>query len=641
MGNYKKSGWAFCLIVLTTLTGCAGGGTKTPPDLSASFTTVTPPDAGTLYQKAEDSYHAGDVPGAMELWHQIVKDYKGTAIAADSMNRMGEVYLAEGRFDLAARYFNYIIFEYPAWEGLPLARLNQLKVMARMGRQKEVMKEAVHLWGQSVEHPGVRFGLAELMIGLYNSRNDIETAFDWCSSGFKAAQTPERKKTLADLTKQTLARADGKVLHRLYEKKPSDEMIVFLAFRNAQIEAAKGHKEEARRQLAKLLEENPDHPLAQDIRAAVRSVGVVENGLPLTSDKIGVMVPLKGPNAVYGDMVIRGLNMAISDWKGSHPDEHITLAVKDAGLDPDTASQSYNQLVKNEGVLAIVGPLGSQANKTVIPMANSEGVPLLSLTQKEGGAANDTFVLHAFIDSADLVNTLVRYCRENLKFKRFACLYPDDRYGQKLAKIFAETVQKNGGQMLASASYMEKSTDFTPSLKELMDIAKKNAPLAAIGATPFDALFIPDQVSTLSLIAPQLPYNNIVGVTLLGTNLWSEPTLVQAGGVYVDHALFATAFYPKSTNPLAQAFEKEYMTLYNSTPSYLEAQAYDALTMLLKARSAEGGAANRNSLFQNLVEEAKNFKGVTGNYGISQGGDLVRQYSVFQVRNGSVEQVYP
>jgi ABC-type branched-subunit amino acid transport system substrate-binding protein len=274
-------------------------------------------------------------------------------------------------------------------------------------------------------------------------------------------------------------------------------------------------------------------------------------------------------------------------------------------------------------------------------MANREGVPLLSLTQKDDGASNDTFVLHAFIDSGDLVNTLVRYCRDKLKFKRFACLYPDDRYGQKMAKIFAETVQKNGGQMLASSSYMEKSTDFTSSLKELLDIAKKNAPLAAIGATPFDALFIPDQVSTLSLIAPQLPYNNVVGVTLMGTNLWSEPTLVQAGGVYVDHALFATAFYPQSTNPRAQAFEKEYQAQYNSTPSYLEAQAYDALTMLLAARSAEGGAANRNGLFQDLVEEAKNFNGVTGNYGISQGGDLVREYSIFQVQNGSVVQVYP
>ena len=641
MGNYKKGGWLFGLIVLTILSGCAGGGKQTPPNLSASFTTVTPPEAADLYRKAEDRYRAGDNAEAMAGWHRIVEGYPGTAVAAKSMNRMGEVYLAEDRLDLAARYFDYVVYQYPAWDGVPGAKLNQLRVLARMDKQKEVMRQAVQFYRDSEGNPGVRFGLSKLMIGIYNQRNDVDSAFDWCSWGFAAARTPEQKRTLADLTKRTLAKADQGTLKSLYNKKPSDFMRVFLDYRHAQIAAAGGGKEEARSLLERDLSQTPDHPLAQDIQAAIRSVGVVDAGLPFNADKIGVLAPLKGPNAVYGEMVIRGLNMALSDWRTSHPGENITLDIKDAGLDPDTAAQSYNELVKNDGVLAIVGPLGAQANRTVTPLANRQGVPMLSLTQKEDGTGNDTFVLHAFIDSGDLVNTLVRYCREKLNFKRFACLYPDDRYGQKLSKIFAETVQKNGGQMMASASYTEKSTDFTASLKTLMDIAKKNAPLESLEGTPFDLLFIPDQVSTLSLIAPQLPYNNIVGATLAGTNLWSEPTLVQAGGVYVDHALFATAFYPQSNNPKVTEFKKEYDAQYHAPPSYLEAQAYDALTLLLQARSARGGAADRNALFQGLLEQAKNFEGVTGNYTVSPGGDLVRQYSVFQVKNGSIEQVSP
>jgi ABC-type branched-subunit amino acid transport system substrate-binding protein len=557
------------------------------------------------------------------------------------MNKMGEVYLSEDRLDLASRYFNYIVYEYPTWDGVRSARLNQLRVLARMGKQKQVMREAVQLDRDSEGYPEVRFGLAKLMIGIYDSRKDINAAFNWCTAGFAAARSAEQKRTLTELTSQTLARADEGTLKSLYGKKPSGFMKVFLDYRHAQILAASGHKEEARRQLSQLRAQNPDHPLLPDIQAGVRSVGVVETGIPLTANRIGVMVPLKGPNSVYGDMVIRGLNLAMADWRNTHANDNITLDIKDAGLDPDTAAGSYNQLVKRDGVLAIVGPLGAQANRTVIPLADRQGVPMLSLTQKEEGTGSDTFVLHAFIDSRDLVNTLVHYCMEKRHFKRFACLYPDDRYGQKLSKIFAETVQKNGGQMMASASYTEKSTDFTASLKTLMDISKKNAPLESIDGTPFDALFIPDQVSTLSLIAPQLPYNNIVGTTLLGTNLWSEPALVQAGGVYVDHALFATSFYPQSNNPKVQAFVKEYEAQYHAPPSYLEAQAYDALTMLLQAKSALGGAVNRNSLFQSLLEQAKKFDGVTGHYTVSPGGDLVRQYSVFQVKGGSIEQVYP
>jgi ABC-type branched-subunit amino acid transport system substrate-binding protein len=273
-------------------------------------------------------------------------------------------------------------------------------------------------------------------------------------------------------------------------------------------------------------------------------------------------------------------------------------------------------------------------------MANRDGIPLLSLTEKEDEAQDSSFVLHVFIDSRDLVRALVHYCREKLKYERFACLFPDDRYGQKLSKIFAETVQEQGGNMMASASYKEKSTDFSESLQKLMTIAKKNVPLSMSQGTPFDALFIPDLVSEVALIGPQLPYNNVVGATLLGTNLWSEVPLAQAGGVYVDQALFATAFFPESPNPKVKAFCEKFASLYNSLPSYLEAQAYDALTMLLQARDSSRGATDRNSLFQGLIE-TKRFNGVTGTYSINQKGDLERQYTILQVVNGSLSQVYP
>jgi ABC-type branched-subunit amino acid transport system substrate-binding protein len=632
---------ALFLVFLLLLSGCAGGGKQPPPpDLTASFRAVSPQEAEELYRQAEDSYHAGKVPKAISLWERIIQKFPNTSAAARSYNRIGEVYLAMGQVERAAQFFDYLVYAYPAWEGHPSAKLNQLRVLAQTGKKKQVMKEAVGLWELTANQPEARFGLAELMIGIYNSENDIETAFDWCSSGFPVANTPEQKKSLTGLTRQTLASADERLVKRLYKKNPSDFMRVFLDFRFAEIEIGKGRGEQVREQLKADLAQNPGHPLSADIQAALRGTKAAEAGIPLNPDKIGVMVPLNGPNAKYGDMVVRGLNLAVSDWSEAHPDQKVTLIIKDAGSESETAAQSFNDLVGNEGVLAIVGPLGAQANKTVVPMANSGGIPLLSLTQKEDEARDNAWVLHVFIDSRDLVRTLVHYCREKLKYERFACLFPDDRYGQRLSKIFSETVLEQGGTMIASASYAEKSTDFTAPLQKLMTIAKKNTPVSGTEGTPFEALFIPDQVNIVSLIAPQLPYNNIVGVTLLGTNLWSEAPLVQAGGVYVDQALFATAFFPESRDPRLKAFSEKFASLYNSLPSYLEAQAYDALMMLLQAKTTSRGATDRNTVFQNLVQ-AKDFKGVAGTYTVSSTGDLERQYTILQVVNGSLNQVYP
>src|SRR5208283_5250054 len=487
---------AFFLIFLLLLTGCGGVGEKgQPTNLAPSFSTTYPREAEDMYHQAEDTYRAGKVPNAISLWARIIEKYPSTAVAAKSLNRVGEIYLEQGQPELAARYLDYLVYSYPTWDGIPSAKLNQLKLLVQTGKKKQAMKEAVPLWELAANYPEVRFGLAELMIGIYSSENDIETAFDWSSSGFSAANTAEQKKSLTALTKETLGRADEGLVKRLYKRNPSDFMKVFLDFRHAEIEVQKGHGETSLEQLRAILAQNPDHPLASEIQAAIRGSKVVESGIPLNRDKIGVLVPLNGPNAKYGGMVIRGINLAVSDWNQAHPDQQVTLVIKDAGSEPDIAAQSFKELVRKEGVLAVVGPLGAQANKTVVPLANRDGVPLLSLTQKEDDATDNSFVLHVFIDSRDLVKALVRYCREKLKYERFACLFPDDRYGQRLSKIFAETVQAQGGKMMASASYREKSTDFTEPLQKLMNIAKKNAPLSVIEGTPFDALFIPDQVS--------------------------------------------------------------------------------------------------------------------------------------------------
>ncbi len=630
---------AFCLVFLLLLSGCGGGAQAPPPDLSPSFSTVTPREAEDTYRQAEDAYRAGKVPAAISLWEKIVQKFPSTAVAARSLNSIGEIYLAQGQFEHAVQYFDYLVYAYPTWDGITSAKLNQLRVMAQTGKKKQVMKEAVGLWDLAADHPEVRIGLADLMMEIYDSENDIETAFDWSTSGFSVANTEEQKKNLSKQTRQILAKADEGILKKLYKKNPADFMKVFLDLRLAELEIAKGQGEQAREQLKAVLAQNPGHPLSAEIQAAIRGTKVSEAAIPLNPDKIGVMVPLNGPNAKYGDMVVRGLNLAVSDWSEAHTDQKVTLVIKDAGSEPDTAARSFNDLAEKEGVLAIVGPLGVQANKTVVPLANRDGIPLLSLTQKEDEVQDNSFVLHVFIDSRDLVRTLVRYCRGKLKYERFACLFPDDRYGERLAKIFSETVTEQGGTMIASAPYKEKSTDFTEPLLKLMTIAKKNTPLVTEG-TPFEALFIPDEVGTVSLIAPQLPYNNIVGVTLIGTNLWSEAPLVQAGGVYVDQALFATAFFPESQNPRLKAFSDRFASLYGSPPSYLEAQAYDALMMLLQAKAVSKGPADRNTVFQNLLQ-AKGFKGVAGTYTVSPKGDLERQYTILQVANGSLNQVYP
>ena len=635
--------WVLILLAAAIQTGC-GAPQRQPSDVPPPVSLKAPPaEAEALARKAEQEQKAGKIPAAITLWERIVQTYPNTKLAPKGLYTVGAIYLEQKQAERALGYFDYLIFTYPGWEGINLAKLGQLSAN-RMTGKKRVEKDGLALWQAASGQPEVQVGLSRLMADVYKSQKDLETAFEWLWAGFNATKAPEDQKILAKQTIDLLNDADENATRKLFKKNPPEFMRVFLDYRLGQLEMQKGQADAARERFRTLLVQNPLHPLVPEIQSALRGApaGVAaKTDLPLNANRVGCLIPLSGQYEKYGRLVLRGLGLAMEDWSKKHGGKQVTLAVKDAQAESEAAIKGFEQLAREEGVIAVIGPLGTQGAKAVSPHANKWGVPLLTLTQKDDEPSDNAFVVHVFLDNRELVRSLVHYCREKLGFTRFASLYPDDRYGQRLSKIFAEVVKEEGGELLASVPYKEKSTDFKDPIEKLMKVAKQNIPPTGVEVTPFEGLFVPDQVQTVSLLAPQLPYYNVVGATLLGTNLWGEAPLADAGGAYVEQALFATPFSAESDSQRVKAFRERYQENYSEAPSYLEAQAYDAMMLFLEAHSGlRGAAADRASLMRNLLQ-IHDYQGVTGTYSFSPEGDLKRDYLVFQVLNGQLVQVSP
>lgn len=630
-----------CCILMTT--GCASGPAQRPVQTSGSaLNTTVPAEAEVLWRKAEQERNAGNLKGAVSTLEGLAQAYPANVIAARSLHRLGRIHLEAGQGERALQYLDYLLYAYPQWDGYRAAQVDQLKGWWMVGRKRQVLKEAVPLWEASSGDREGQLDLAAFMVDVYKSQGEKETAFEWIMAAFTVAVTPEEQRPLTRAALDVLGNMNETEIRRLQKRNVTEIMRVFLDFRLAQLEAPRMSREAAIERYRVLLNQNPSHPLAPEIQAAMLGVSPGEKAVAVNPNKVGCLLPLNGPHEKFGRMVLRGLDMALAEWNEKNAGQQpVTLVARDVPNDAVQAAKAFESLLKEEAVLGIIGPLGSQPTKAVTPLAERWGVPLLTLTQKEDDVGASPYVVNVFLDNRDLVRALVRHSRQKLKFSRFATLYPDDRYGQQLAKIFAEIVKEEGGSLLASVAYKEKSTDFQEPIQKLLTVARQNIPPTGDDSTPFEALFIPDQVQTVSLIAPQLPYHNVVGPTLLGTNLWGEGPLVEVGGIYVEHAVFATPFHPDSGSPRMRAFREKYEALYKSSPSYLEAQAYDAMMLFLQARSAlKGKAVARVALLQSL-RQIRDFEGVSGTYGFTPGGDLKRSYQVFQVSQGQLVRVGP
>lgn len=633
--------WALALLTLTLLANCATVQRSGPSMVPSEQLHAAPPaDAQALWEKAEQQQRAGNTTAALSLWEQIARSYPNNAIAARAFYRAGDTYLREGQADRSLQYFDYVLYAYPQWNQIDLARVGQLRAWWLQGNRKKVEKEAAAIWATSPSNQEVRFQLAQLMVNVSAADNQIEKGFEWATTGFAAAATDQQKKSLAQATLSLLGKANEKTVEKLLQTNPNEFMKLFLEYRLAQIKLEKQPSDANREALYALLQKNPRHPLAMEIQTTLRGTAP-EVTLPLNANRIGILVPLNGTYQTYGNNVLRGVTLAEHNWNQSHPDQQVALIVKDTQAEPELSRKSFEELAKNEGVLAIIGPLGVKPGQAVFSLANKWNVPLLALSQKDEESGNNPYVLHTFIDNRDLVEHLVGFCREKYGYTKFAALYPNDRYGQRLSKDFAAAVQAKGGTLLASVSYEANTTDFKGSIQKLMDMAKKNSPPAGVDVTPFEVLFIPDQSQTVALIAPQLPYNNVVGVTLLGTNLWGETPLAQVGGAFMENAVYATPFFAEAQSAEVQSFSQQYAQFYGTAPTYLDAQAYDAMMLLLNARSSLGSASLQRSAVLEQLLGTHNYKGVTGTSSFTPDGRMQKSFLVLQIKNGKTVQISP
>lgn len=632
---------ALALLVVTLLANCSTVQRSGPSMISYEQLHAAPPaDAQTLWEKAEQQQRAGNSSAAISLWEQIARSYPNNAIAARAFYRAGDAYLREGQVDRSLQYFDYVLYAYPQWNEIDLARVGQLRAWWLQGNRRKVEKEAAAIWATSPSNQEVRFQLAQLMVDVCAADNQIEQGFEWATTGFAAAATDQQEQSLAKATVSLLGKAGERTVEKLLQTNPNEFMILFLEYRLAQSKLEQQPSDANREALYALLQKNPRHPLAMEIQATLRGTAP-EVVLPLNANRIGVLIPLSGTYQAYGNNVLRGVTLAEQNWNRLHPDRQVTLVVKDTQAEPELSRKAFEDLARNEGVVAIIGPLGVKPVQAVFPLANKWNVPILALSQKDEESGNSPYVLHAFIDNRDMVEDLVRFSREKYGYTKFATLYPNDRYGQRLSKTFATAVQAEGGTLLASVSYEANTTDFKEPIQRLMEMAKKNSPPAGIDVTPFEALFIPDQAQTVALIAPQLPYNNVVGATLLGTNLWDETSLAQVGGAFVENAVYVTPFFAETQSGEVQSFIQEYARFYGTAPTYLDAQAYDAMMLLLNAWSKLPlSSVQRNAVLEKLLG-THDYKGVMGPTSFTPDGRMQKNYLVLQIKNGKAVQISP
>ena len=337
---------------------------------------------------------------------------------------------------------------------------------------------------------------------------------------------------------------------------------------------------------------------------------------PNSPARVAALLPLTGPYRAFGEHAVEGIQLALgSDFE--------RVVVKDTHGSPETARAAFADVAARAEIVAVIGPLRSHEAEAVAPLAESTGVPLLLLAQREGLASR--FVLQPVMTRAQQVAALAADAQQR-KWHRFGVLAPDDKYGRDFAVEFRTAVERRGGRVTWTESYDPHTRD----------VATQVARAREQGGGTLDAVFLPDSASAAVAIGGALR-RALPQVGLLGPNDWNDPTTLAGAGGALDGAIVVAGFFPDSTRPATRAFVDAFRNKYGEAPDIFAAQAYDAAA--LASAAMQRGATSRAGMLDTLHNLGP-VTGATGMLRVTPSG-VERELYLLRVIGERLEELAP
>ncbi len=616
----------FILILVVFLWAC--GPRPIPPPEPVKF---HPGDA--LFSRAEKMFQRKTYVKAMEYFNEYLSHFPDGHLAAEALMKTGQIHAALGKNRESRKIYKRLIEQYHDSLLVPNARVEILLTLFNEGKYKEVIKHAaIVLEGFVTDDHILRTHmiLGDSYMAIDSPLNALRS-YLWALAKSDDKKEKDINEKIESASEKVHPKEIISLLAQMRDDLPSGDIIYRLGISKLKIKKY----EDAVNLLSDLIIRFPEH---KNIIQAKKMIEDIDKKFIFRRYTIGCLLPLSGHYKIYGDKILKSIELALAEYTSQTDSPPIKMIVKDTESDPDKTVLAIKELSKAR-VGAIIGP--ASTHEIAALQCQEERIPIITFSQKDNITNIGDYVFRNFITPIMQVEAIVYYATEVLELNRFAILHPDDKYGITFMTLFQDEVLASGGEIVAVESYNSDLTDFAEPIKKLVefDIKMSKDPEGKGGRTSFkhptpvidfDAIFIPDGPKTSGLILPQLAFYDVVGVHLFGTNLWHSNRLIEMAKQFVQGAIMVDGFFSESESQKVKDFVKLFEETYNEKPGFIEAVAYDTAMILFKLISRDD--IRLRSELQNEIINLRNFEGVTGVTSFDNNGDARKNLYLLQVK---------
>ncbi len=634
----------FCLFAVTL--SCAPASYRQKKAAPPPKVTYAPPKEPFLFQEGKQAFEQDNLTEALEKLERFIALNPTSDLTDDALFIVGQIYLKRENPYEALRYFKRIEEDFPGGNNFEEALYGEAYCLYRLKDYPHAKEKLEKLLSFSI--PDTLTIRANTLKGHLCV---MDKKFSCAIHAYLAARyistNPTEQGVLdAFITKVIFEMEDPTALQSLIQEYPGDITGKAAQIRLAEIFLNRRQFKDAEKLLLPAFVESLPKNLK---RKAEELIDKLKHAF-LKKVTIGCLLPLTGKRAPFGLRALKGALIAANAFEPNPQEIQITLVIRDTRGQPDACAKMARELVETEHVQAIVGPMFLDTTKAAARAIQETPVPLISLSQADGVPELSPHIFRNCLTPAQQIQALVHFLINVLNARRAAILYPNIPFGKRYMKLFFENFTENGGEIRGVESYQPTDTDFAVPIKKLVGLyylkerwGRGDTPSEEDGKflprIDFEVLFIPDTYRRVVLIAPQVAFYDITGITLAGVNTWNAPELTQEGRQFVRGAIFTDGFSPKSSSPFVKIFVNRFKTAFDETPEILASQAYDAVRLLVNLFQ-HFLITDTNELEDRLREDT-GYHGVSGLRYYDETGEAIRDVLILTVRHGEIAPLVP
>ncbi len=344
--------------------------------------------------------------------------------------------------------------------------------------------------------------------------------------------------------------------------------------------------------------------------------------------KIGVVLPLTGGVAAFGETSKKGLDVAYEQKNKLSNGDTIKLVVVDDRSDKVEAANAVKKLIDNDKVSVILGEVASSNSLAMAPIAEKNKTPMITHASTNPRVTKGKkYVTRAcFIDPFQGA-VMAKYALDNNLKTAVVVTDAKQDYSVGLSKAFKKAYTAGGGKIVKTVLINSGDKDF-------------NAQVAAIKSANPDIIAFTGYYNEAALLVKQARDMG-VKTPFIGADGVGFPQLIEIAGkaaegfMYTDHFNEAAA-----KSPEAKAYVEAYHKKYNKSADSMGALAADAYGMIVTAMEnciKDGKGSDDKECINTNLRNTKDYKGITGVITINKDGNAVKSAVINAVKDGKFE----